>query len=186
MKPCGRYIRVHTTGILRWAGEIDNIAVGKEMEDAQHCGGQGDGGCTTLRWAGRWRMHNTAVGREMVGRGDGQHCGGQGRWTTLRWAGEMDNTAVGREMGLDNTTVGRGDGQHCCGQGRWTTLLWAGRWRMDNTAVGREMGNTEVGGGDGQHCGGQGDGQHCGGQGKCRMYKVKERTSLPLPRMSST
>ena len=57
---------------------------------------------------------------------------------------------------------------------------------MDNTAVGREMGNTEVGGGDGQHCGGQGDGQHCGGQGKCRMYKVKERTSLPLPRMSST
>ena len=57
----------------------------------------------------------------------------------------MDNTAVGREMGLDNTTVGRGDGQHCCGQGRWTTLLWAGRWRMDNTAVGREMGNTEVG-----------------------------------------
>ena len=87
---------------------------------------------------------------------------------------------------MDNTVVGRGDGQHCGGQGDggWTTLRWAGE--MDNTAVGRGDGQHCGGQGDGQHCGGQGDGQHCGEQGKYRMYKVKERTFLPLPRMSST
>ena len=51
--------------------EMDNTAVGREMEDGQHCGGQGR--WATLRWAGRWRVDNTAVGR-----GDGQHYGGQG------------------------------------------------------------------------------------------------------------